>query len=88
MPAHLILPLKFSPHAAELDICAAGRGYVVHDVDVNVIQHHHSSVSIASAFIHQIAKDRASFRAADLDIGPAALCRLSNDLSCSNHMSC
>ena len=45
--AHLVLPLKLCPHAPELDIGAAGWADVVHDVDVDVIQHHHTAIGIS-----------------------------------------
>lgn len=44
--AHLVFPLKLSPHTPELYIRAAGRANVVHDVDMNVIQHHHTAVCV------------------------------------------
>lgn len=43
---HLVLPLKLGPHAPELHIRAAGRADVVHDVNVDVIEHHDTPVSI------------------------------------------
>ena len=43
---HLVLPLKLSPHAPELHIRAAGRADVVHDVNVDVIEYHHTAVCI------------------------------------------
>ncbi len=44
--ADLVFPLELSPHASELHIWAAGRADVVHDVDVDVIEHHHAAVSV------------------------------------------
>ena len=46
LSADLILPLKLCPHAPELDIRTAGGADVVHDVNVDVIEHHHAAVCI------------------------------------------
>lgn len=43
---YLVLPFKLCPHASELHIRAASRADVVHDVDVDVIQHYHTAVCI------------------------------------------
>ena len=72
MTAHLVLPLKLGPHGAELHVRARCGRDVVHDVDVDVIQHHHSPVPVAAALVDEAAKDGACLRAADLDVGPAA----------------
>ena len=56
--AHLVLPLKLGPHAAELDVHAARRVYVVHDVNVDVVQHHHVPLG-ARRLVHDVAKDGA-----------------------------
>jgi hypothetical protein len=37
---HLILPLKLGPHLPELCVCTCGRDDVVHDVNVDIIQHY------------------------------------------------
>ena len=37
---HLVLPLKLCPHLAELCVRAGGGHDVVHDVNVDVVQHH------------------------------------------------
>ena len=49
---HLVLPLKLSPHLAELGISARGRHDVVHDVDVDIVQHH--TVTVAGRTTHVI----------------------------------
>ena len=69
--ADLVLPFKLSPHAPELHIGAAGRADVVHDVDVDVIQHHHTSVGIGCGLIHNVTKDSTSLCGRDLDVCPA-----------------
>lgn len=35
---HLILPLKFCPHFAELLFGAGGGQYIVHDIDVYIVE--------------------------------------------------
>ena len=44
--AHLVFPFKLSPHASELHIGTAGWANVIHDVDVDIVQHHHAAVCI------------------------------------------
>lgn len=56
----LVLPLELSPHTPELHIWAAGRADVVHDVNVDVIQNHHTAVSIGCGLIHNVAEDGPS----------------------------
>ena len=69
--AYLVLPLKLSPHAAELDVHAARGVYVIHYVNVDVIQHHHVPFS-TRRLVHDVAKNGASLSRGDLDVGPAA----------------
>ena len=67
----LVLPLKLCPHASELHVWAAGRADVVHDVNVDVIQHHDAAVGIGRGLIHYVAKDGARLCGGHLDVGPA-----------------
>ena len=41
---HLVLPLELCPHAPKLVIFAPRRRDVVHDVDVDVVEHYHVAV--------------------------------------------
>ena len=55
---HLVLPLKLCPHGSELCLCAGGRHDVVHDVNVDVIQHNHVAVAGSAAHIvNNVPKD-------------------------------
>ena len=69
--ADLVLPLELSPHGAELDVSTGCRGYVVHDVDVDVSQHHYGALCIAGGLVHDVAEDGACLCGAHLDVGPA-----------------
>lgn len=40
----LVLPLKVLPHLTEFGVCAAGRDDVIHDVNVDGVQHHNIGV--------------------------------------------
>ncbi len=70
--AHLVLPLKLSPHGSELDIRTGGRADVVHDVDVDIIQHHHVPVGVAGGLVDYVAKDGSRLCGGHLDVRPAA----------------
>ena len=37
---HAILPFKLGPHASELRLVAVRRFDVIHDIDVDIVQHH------------------------------------------------
>lgn len=58
---YLVLPFKFCPHASELHVRAAGRADVIHDVNVNVIENHHTAVCICCGLIHNVAEDGPGF---------------------------
>ena len=58
---NLVFPLKLCPHTSELHVWAAGRADVVHDVDVDVIQHHHTAVGVGCGLVDNVAKDGTSF---------------------------
>lgn len=40
----LVLPLELGPHVAEVRVAAGGGLDVVHDVDVDVVEHNHAAV--------------------------------------------
>lgn len=48
---HLILPLKLCPHLAELRVCAGSWHNVVHDVYMDVVEHHTVAVASSSSDI-------------------------------------
>src|SRR5699024_9983152 len=47
----LVLPLKVGPHLSKFGVAATGRNDVVHDVDVDVVQHHHISVRSGARYV-------------------------------------
>ena len=47
----LVLPLELCPHAPELGLGAGGGDDIVHNVDVNVVQHHH--VPVPGSSLHR-----------------------------------
>ena len=38
---YLVFPLKLRPHPAKICVGTAGRVYVVHDVDMNIVENDH-----------------------------------------------
>ena len=53
-----ILPLKIGPHLAEFRIRTGSGHNVIHDVDVDVVEHDHIAVrSRASHVVNDISKD-------------------------------
>mmetsp|Transcript_7477 Transcript_7477/g.22651 ORF Transcript_7477/g.22651 Transcript_7477/m.22651 type:complete len:205 (+) Transcript_7477:479-1093(+) len=66
---HLVLPLKLRPHVAELDIGARRRADVVHDVNVDVVEHDDVAISVASTLKNEVAKDDSCLRGRHLDVG-------------------
>ena len=56
--ADLVLPLELGPHGPELGLSAGGGHDVVHDVDVDVVQHHHVPVARGPGnVINNVAKN-------------------------------
>ena len=56
---HLVFPLKLSPHLPELWISTSSRYNVVHNVDMNVIQHNTVTVSCTSRDVIHCRKTAA-----------------------------
>lgn len=48
---HLVLPLELGPHLPELCVCAAGRLDVIHDVDVDIAEHHTVPVTGSAGYV-------------------------------------
>lgn len=49
--SHLVLPLKLGPHLSELGVIAGSGHDVVHDVDVDVVEHHTVTVAACSTYV-------------------------------------
>mmetsp|Transcript_2161 Transcript_2161/g.8506 ORF Transcript_2161/g.8506 Transcript_2161/m.8506 type:complete len:204 (+) Transcript_2161:964-1575(+) len=64
---HLVLPLELRPHRAERGVVATRRVDVVHDVDVDVVQHNHVAVR-AGGFVHDVAENHPRLRRRNLDV--------------------
>lgn len=62
-----VLPLKFSPHAAELGLSAVRRVDIVHDIDMNVVQDDAVAISSTLCVVYNVAKDNASLGGRDFD---------------------
>merc|ERR1712088_599688 len=66
---HLVLPLKLCPHGPELGFGARGRHDIVHDVNMDVVQHNHISVTGATAHVvDNVPEDYSILGRGDLDI--------------------
>ena len=61
---HLVLPLELGPHLAELGVGAVARHDVVHDVDVDVVQHDAVTVAGRTTHVvhyrHRLERDKVS----------------------------
>ena len=68
---HLVFPLKLRPHAPELHVRTAGWADVVHDVDMDVVQHNYTAVCIGRGLIHYVAEDGTCLCGRYLDVCPA-----------------
>mmetsp|Transcript_10832 Transcript_10832/g.28114 ORF Transcript_10832/g.28114 Transcript_10832/m.28114 type:complete len:938 (-) Transcript_10832:320-3133(-) len=68
---HLVLPLELGPHRAEGEVRARRWRDVVHDVDVDVVQHDARAVGVrgAGGVVHDRAEDDARLGGGDLDVG-------------------
>jgi hypothetical protein len=68
---HLVLPLELCPHDTIQHLGRGGRCDVVHDIDVDIIEHHAVLVrcTAASNVVHKVAKDDAGLGGRHLDIG-------------------
>lgn len=67
--ACLVLPLKFRPHAAELDIRAEGGRNVIQNVDVDVVKDHDAAVRVSRGLVHDVAKYGTRLGRRNLDVG-------------------
>ena len=66
---HLVLPLELGPHRAEGEVRARRRLNVVHDVDVDVVEHDVVAVGRAArALVHNRAEDDPGLGRRDLDV--------------------
>mmetsp|Transcript_21988 Transcript_21988/g.51126 ORF Transcript_21988/g.51126 Transcript_21988/m.51126 type:complete len:255 (+) Transcript_21988:250-1014(+) len=69
--SHLVLPLELGPHGAEEEVGARRGRDVVHDVDVDIVQHDARAVSVERArrVVDDRAEDDAGLRGGHLDVG-------------------
>ncbi len=61
---HLVLPLKLCPHLAELGVGAGCRNDVVHDVNVDVVQHNAVPITHRAAHIVHCDKNTVASQTA------------------------
>ncbi|KAI3494698.1 hypothetical protein L1887_40514 [Cichorium endivia] len=70
---HLVLPLELGPHGAELRLVAVRRRNVVHNVNVDVVEHHTLGIArtlrtrARRTLVDDVAKDHARLGARHLD---------------------
>ena len=65
----LVLPLELDPHLSELVVGAGGRNDVVHDVDVNVIQHDTVPIGLRTAdIVDDVPEDDSVLCRGHLDV--------------------
>lgn len=65
---NLVLPLELGPHAPELSLVAVSGLDVVHDVDVNVVEHdRRADLADSLPVVNDVSKDDSRFRRRDLD---------------------
>lgn len=77
MNVDLILPLEFSPHAPKLSFSTISWLDVIHDIDVDIVQHHvpsdvrvrrsFSYIATTSGIVDDISEDDASLCRRDFD---------------------
>jgi hypothetical protein len=66
---YFVFPLELGPHLSELGVGAGRRYYVVHDVDVDVVQDHHVAVGGgAGHVVHDVPEDDTVLGGRDLDV--------------------
>ena len=67
---HLILPLEFCPHAAELCLRAAGGHNVIHDINVDVVENDNIPVAAGPQdVVDNVSEDDAILRGGNLHVG-------------------
>ena len=65
----LVLPFEFDPHLSEFVVCATTGHNVIHNIDVNVIQHHTVPIRLRTGdVIDDVTEDDAVLRRRHFDV--------------------